>query len=106
MFTFVELPPFATLREALFDDEEFHALQLHLCEHPEAGDVIPGTGGCRKLRWARKGMGKRGGSRVIYFLRLAKGQVILVAAYAKNERDDVPREWLRRIKEIFDGQSS
>lgn len=107
-YTFIELPPFDQLRDELFDDDEYLALQLFLCENPEAGTVIPGSGGCRKLRWASKGKvkGKRGGNRVIYFLRPKRGQVVLVAAYAKNERDDIPREWLRRIRENFDGQSS
>ena len=84
------------------------AKQLFLSENPEAGTVIPGSGGCRKLRWAGKGKvkGKRGDNRVIYFLRPKRGQVVLVAAYAKNERDDIPREWLRRVRENFDGQSS
>jgi len=51
--------------------------------------------------WSAKGKGKRGGARVIYFLRLSQGQIILVAAYGKGERDDIPRTWLRRIKEAF-----
>lgn len=103
MLTFVELPPFASLRDELFSDDELLSLQLHLSAHPEAGDVIPGTGGCRKIRWTRHGAGKRGGSRVVYFLRLGAGEIVLVTAYAKNEREDVPREWLKRIKETFDG---
>jgi len=101
LWEFIELPPFAELRDDLFTDEEFLALQAFLIDHPHAGDVIPGTGGCRKLRWAAKGKGKRGGARVIYFLRIAEGQIVLVAAYGKGERDDVPRAWLKRIKEVF-----
>jgi hypothetical protein len=105
-YEFVELAPFATVRDALFDDAAFLDLQLFLCQQPEAGAVIPETGGCRKLRWAAKGKGTRGGSRIIYFLRLTSGQIILVAAYGKNEREDVPRQWLRRIKEAFDHEQS
>ena len=101
LWEFIELPPFAELRDDLFTDEEFLALQAFLIDHSNAGDVIPGTGGCRKLRWAAKGKGKRGGARVIYFLRIAEGQIVLVAAYGKGERDDVPRAWLKRIKEVF-----
>lgn len=106
MFTFVELPPFSALRDELFPDDELVLLQCHLAAHPEAGAVIPGTKGCRKLRWAAKGKGKRGGARVIYFLRLDAGLVVLVAAYSKGERDDVPRPWLRKLKEDFDAQPS
>lgn len=101
-FEFVELAPFAVNRDELFDDASFLELQLFLCREPEAGAVIPETCGCRKLRWAAKGKGTRGGARVIYFLRLASGQIILVAAYGKGELEDVPRHWLRRIKEAFD----
>lgn len=101
-FEFVELAPFAAARDDLFDETAFLELQLFLCHEPEAGAVIPETAGCRKLRWAAKGKGTRGGARVIYFLRLASGQIILVAAYGKGEREDVPRQWLRRIKEAFD----
>ena len=98
---FIELPPFAELRDTLFSDDEFLALQIFLCDQPEAGALIAGTGGCRKLRWVSKGKGKRGGARVIYFLRQAQGQIVLVTAYGKGERDDVPRAWLKRIKEVF-----
>ena len=78
MLTFVELAPFAAVRDRYMDDEEFAVLQQYLVEHPDAGDVIPRSGGCRKLRWAATGRGKRGGIRVIYFLRLASGQIVLV----------------------------
>ncbi len=101
-FEFIELASFAEIRDTLFTDDDFLELQLHLCRQPEAGSVIPGTGGCRKLRFAAKGKGKQGGSRVVYFLRLGPGQIILVTAYGKGEREDVPREWLRRLKEAFD----
>lgn len=101
-YEFVELAPFVEVRDSLFADDEFRDLQLYLCERPEAGAVIPGSAGCRKLRWTAKGKGKRGGARVIYFLRLASGRIVLVTAYSKGIRDDIPREWLRRIKEAFD----
>ena len=97
----IELPPFAQVCDDLFTDEEFLSLQVFLCEQPEAGDLIPGTTGCRKLRWAAKGKGKRGGSRVIYFLRHVQGHIVLIAAYGKGERDDVPRPWLKKIKEAL-----
>jgi mRNA-degrading endonuclease RelE of RelBE toxin-antitoxin system len=102
LWEFIELPPFAELRDSLFSDDDLLSLQEYLCEHPEAGDVIPATSGCRKLRWSAKGKGKRGGARVIYFLRTRAGQIILVAVYGKGERDDVPRPWLKRIKETFE----
>lgn len=87
---------------ALCRIDELGALQGFLYDNPEAGVVIPGTGGCRKVRWAAKGEGKRGGTRVIYLLRPGHEQIVLVAAYGKGKRDDVPRTWLKRIKEAFD----
>jgi mRNA-degrading endonuclease RelE of RelBE toxin-antitoxin system len=67
--TFVELPPFARQRADYMDDEAYRALQNELMQNPEAGDVIEGTGGLRKVRQAdpRRGKGKRGGLRVIYY---------------------------------------
>jgi len=106
LWEFIELPSFAELRDALFPDDEFLDLQIFLCDHSEAGAVIPGTGGCRKLRWVAKGKGKCGGTRVIYFLRVARGQIVLVAAYGKGECDDVPRAWLKRTKEVFQHEQS
>ena len=103
-FEFVELPPFASERENLFSEDEFLDLQLFLCERTDAGTVIPGTGGCRKLRWTARGKGKRGGARIIYFLRIPPGQIVLVTAYGKGEREDVPRDWLRKIKEAFENE--
>lgn len=101
-YEFVELAPFAALRDELFSEEQFLNFQWYLCQCPSAGDVIPETGGCRKIRWKVPGKGKRGGARVIYFLRTESGQIVLVAAYSKNEREDVPRQWLRKLKENYD----
>jgi len=106
LYSFIELPPFEALRGVLFDDQDYSELQRHLLEHPESGVVIPGTGGCRKLRWSAKSKGKRGGARVIYFLRLAQGHIVLITAYGKGERDDVPRAWLKRIKEAYEHEQS
>lgn len=66
-------------------------------------DVIPGVGDLRKVRWSRPGMGKRGGARVIYFNRLASGQVVLVATYAKAKFDNLPAAVLKMWKEAYDG---
>lgn len=102
MFTFIELEPFARAREALLDGGEFARLQLHLLAQPEAGDVIPGSDGCRKLRWSLAGRGKRGGARVIYFLRLRPGEIVLVTMYAKNVRDNIDAELLRELRRQYE----
>jgi hypothetical protein len=68
---------------------------------PLEGDVIPGTKSLRKVRWSRPGMGKRGGARVVYFVRSAAGEVVLVVAYAKGSADNLPAEFLNRLKELY-----
>lgn len=65
---FIEAPPFERLRDEYFGDEQYQLLQAFLMSNPKAGDVIRGSGGVRKLRWGIGSQGKRGGSRVIYFL--------------------------------------
>jgi len=59
--------------------------------------VIPQSGGCRKMRWSRAGMGKQGGVRVIYFNRLAQGSIVLLVIYAKSAQDNISADILRRI---------
>ncbi len=101
MFTFIELHPFAAVHDKYLNDDEFAALQLYLAKHPDEGDVIPHSDGCRKLRWGIEGRGKRGGVRVIYFLRLNPGQIVLVTMYAKNAQENIDPKLLRRLKEVF-----
>lgn len=88
---FVELPAFARYRSAYLDDTRFASLQRDLMTAPEAGDVIEGTGGLRKLRQAsaRRGKGKRGGLRVIYFWWASGAQFWLFTLYDKDEASDL-----------------
>lgn len=102
MHSFIELHPFATVRDKYLSDDEFATLQHFLAAHPDAGDVIPRSGGCRKLRWAIEGRGKRGGVRVIYFLRLNSGNIVLVTMYAKNVQENIDPNLLKRLKEVFE----
>lgn len=98
MFTVVETAEFKRQAAALWDDATREAFVDFIAEHPEAGDVIPGAEGARKVRWAASGRGKRGGARVIYFALMADGLVVLLAVYAKNERSDLPRRQVRRAR--------
>ena len=89
--TFVELPSFTRHRDEYLDDLAYGQLQLELMRHPEAGDVIVGTGGLRKLRFAdrARGKGKRGGLRVIYYWWVSGHQFWLFTLYDKDESVDL-----------------
>ena len=76
----------------LLDAESYRLLQLRLAADPEAGDVIRGTGGLRKIRWQGSGRGKRGGVRVIYYWASNDDVVLMLLMYGKNERDDLSGE--------------
>lgn len=101
MFEFIETPLFTKALARYLDDDEYAGLQHHLNEHPEAGVVVPGTGGVRKLRWAVSGRGKRGGLRVIYYLRSARGEIWMLTLYGKNVRENIPAHLLKQMKEAI-----
>ena len=102
VLTFIETQRFTKLADEYLGADGLFALQLHLLQYPESGAIIQGSGGVRKLRWARRGTGKRGGLRIIYFLRTEQGQVWLLTLYAKNVKDSIPGHVLRKIKEQID----
>jgi mRNA-degrading endonuclease RelE of RelBE toxin-antitoxin system len=105
MFSFVETKLFTRLVQEYLSEAEYAELQSFLIEHPEAGDIIPRSGGVRKLRWRAKGRGKRGGFRVIYYARLAQGQIWMLTMYPKSVAENIPAHLLRQIrKEIDDAQ--
>ena len=80
-------------------DQEYGQLQGELIKNPEAGTVVRGSGGVRKLRWAATGRGKRGGYRVIYFVRRSKGIIWMLTIYPKNVIDSIPDHVLKKIRE-------
>lgn len=86
---FQETPVFTRLIKELMDDDLYRQLQNFLIEQPDAGDIIEGTGGLRKIRWKLPGTGKRNGVRVIYCWRVAEAQILLLLVYAKSEADDL-----------------
>ena len=100
---FIETTVFSKIRENYFDDSQFHRLQLHLIDRPDAGDVIIGSGGVRKLRWRPPGRGKRGGIRVIYYWITRDNQILFLTAYAKNEADDLSSAAIKSMREIVKG---
>jgi mRNA-degrading endonuclease RelE of RelBE toxin-antitoxin system len=99
VFSFIETKLFTRLVLEYLSDDEYQELQRVLMEDPTAGDVVPGTGGVRKIRWRAAGRGKRGGFRVIYFARVEHGVIWMLTMYPKNVRDDIPAHVLRQIRE-------
>jgi hypothetical protein len=88
---FFESPPFTRYLRDYLADEEYGRLQYLVAQNPELGDMMPGTGGFRKLRWAdpRRGKGRRGGLRIIYYYFPAEQQIWLMTLYGKDEVDDL-----------------
>ena len=101
MFTVAESDIFKARSADIWTDAERIEFCAWIAANPFAGDVIPGTGGCRKVRWQREGMGKRGGARVIYFNRLDEGTIWLLTLYAKAVRGNIPAHLLKAIKEAL-----
>jgi hypothetical protein len=99
VFTFVETRLFTRLVGEYLSDDEYLELQATLADNPQAGAVIPASGGVRKLRWTQQGRGKRGGLRVIYYLRTREGVIWMLTLYPKNVAENIPAHILRRIRE-------
>ena len=104
LFQFVEAPAFMRFRDDYLDDDGFAELQRYMASNPEAGDTVPGAGGIRKLRWkdSRRGKGRRGGLRVIYYCFLSEQEIWLLTLYDKDEAADLTkdeRDHLRRALE-------
>ena len=99
-FVFLETPVFTRRIRELVDDEDYRRLQVRLLLDPEAGDLIAGSGGLRKLRMAVGGSGKRGGARVVYYWIGARSRIYMLLVYAKNERDDLGEEQLKSLRSL------
>jgi hypothetical protein len=98
---FIELSPFIEFRTENWSDEDLRRLQNFLLLQPDAGDVIRGGAGLRKLRWSASGRGKRGGARVIYYRHVPGECIYLIYAYAKNVQDDLTREQVKLLANLM-----
>ena len=98
----VETRAFTHRIRALITDEEYRELQLGLVAAPAAGDVIRGSGGLRKIRWSAGGRGKRGGIRVIYFFHRESDRILLLFAFAKNERSDLTAAQVATLRSVVE----
>lgn len=103
MFSFIETRLFSRLVGEHLSDDEYASLQRALIANPEAGALIPGTGGVRKIRWAVRGRGRRGGVRVIYYAKVREGVIWMLTIYAKSVAESIPAHVLRKIRGEIDG---
>jgi len=100
-FTFKETSHFTRQVNVLLSDDELNTLQWALMANPESGDLLRGSGGLRKLRWAGSGRGKSGGLRVIYYWHVPGNTILLLLAYPKNEQDNLTPDQLKILKSII-----
>ena len=99
---FIEAPPFERVRQDYLDDDEYRLLQMALMANPAAGDLIRGSGGIRKIRWAATGRGKRGGLRVIYYWVSRRNHVLLLTMYRKSEISDLTPAQVSALRALLD----
>ena len=99
MYTIIETPSFVDDAKRLWSEEERGAFCAWLAANPEVGTVIPGSGGCRKVRWTRYGSGKQGGERVIYFTRVSEEEIWLLVIYSKAVKGNIPAHILKSVRE-------
>ena len=102
LYSFIETSWFTKRVLKLLSDEEYNKLQWRLIEFPDAGDVIKGSGGIRKIRQPAKGRGTRGGARVIYYFAAENQEIFMLDIYAKNEKKDLNIEQIRELKNLVE----
>lgn len=100
---FIEALLFTRHLPDYLEDDEYRELQHFLIEQPDAGDLIQGTGGLRKLRWSLDNKGKRGGIRVIYYRQVADDQIYFFTLFAKNEMTDLSAKDKKALKQMLEG---
>jgi hypothetical protein len=100
MITIVELPEYIKKSEKLLESEDREKVISFLAQNPLSGVLIKGTGGIRKVRWGRKGMGKRGGVRIIYFFYNEEMPVFLLTIFGKNEKSNLTKSECNELEKL------
>lgn len=103
---FLEAPAFSKYVSGYLSDDEYRKLQAELAGNPEAGDIMPGTGGFRKMRWAdiRRGKGRRGGLRIVYYHFRSDHQIWLMTLYDKDEASDLTVKEKKALKAAIESE--
>jgi mRNA-degrading endonuclease RelE of RelBE toxin-antitoxin system len=97
---FIETPIFTKLVTDLIPDDEYRKIQLALVLRPEAGKIIPDSGGLRKIRWKSGGSGKRGGLRLIYFWDVPEDRIYMLLIYKKSKQEDLNMNQLKILRNL------
>ena len=98
----IETPIFTKTIQGLMSEDDYRQLQSALVIRPDMGDLIPGSGGLRKLRWRMSGRGKRGGVRVIYYWATSREEIWMILVYAKAKKEDLNPQQLNLLRRIVE----
>ncbi len=101
---FIETSKFTKLLSEYLSDDEYRMLQWHLQEKPDFGEVVRGSSGVRKVRWAPEGKGKSGGVRVIYYWKKSDHEIWMLTIYSKSEQATIPGHILKKIAEAIENE--
>ncbi|MEL0614236.1 type II toxin-antitoxin system RelE/ParE family toxin [Marinomonas arenicola] len=99
---FIETSLFTKILPSYLSDEDYRGLQSYLLKKPDAGDIVRGSGGVRKIRWAPSGSGKSGGVRAIYYWKKSEHEMWMLTMYSKSERASISGSALKQIAEAID----
>jgi hypothetical protein len=98
---FIETSIFTKLLPNYLSDDDYRGLQSYLLQKPDAGDLVKGSGGVRKVRWASAGKGKSGGLRVMYYWKKSEHEIWMLTLYSKSERASISGHILKQIAEAI-----
>ena len=102
---FIETSIFTKVLPDYLSDDDYRGLQSYLLQKPDAGDIVRGSGGVRKVRWAPSGSGKSGGVRAIYYWKKSEHEIWMLTMYSKSERATISGNVLKQIAEAIDHES-
>ena len=102
LFGFTETQRFTKRVTNLLSDDEYAKLQADLCNEPEIGEIIQGSGGIRKMRWSYSGRGKRAGARVIYYWAVSREKILMLDIYAKSEKKDLTQAEIKELRAVVE----